>query len=181
MFGDSCGHHRPMKLNYFGHRPSKSPCSHDSSLLFPDFPLESAIFRVLREYFGCHGKWPVMIAIFFFFFEENEIDFSFDDKREMLYNYRLMRFSRQMQVLRVLSNERIAVHFSRVTIYIVPEKWQRWKRRKGMRVIKNLGWQGDVRFRNVSWRKRVIKFLLSNGTDTEQEDPRVKKFFLFKI
>lgn len=59
---------------------------------------------------------------FFFFFEENEIDFSFDDKREMLYNYRLMRFSRQIQVLRVLSNERIAVHFSRVTIYIVPEK-----------------------------------------------------------
>lgn len=50
-----------------------------------------------------------------------------------------------------------------------------------MRVIKNLGRQGDVRFRNVSWRKRVIKFLLSNGTDIEQEDPRVKKFFLFKI
>lgn len=58
---------------------------------------------------------------FFSFFEENEIDFSFDDKREMLYNYRLIRFSRQIRVLRVLSfflsNERTAVHFSRVTIY----------------------------------------------------------------
>lgn len=33
----------------------------------------------------------------------------------------------------------------------------------------------------MSWRKRVIKFLLSNGADTEQEDPRVKNFSYLKF
>lgn len=37
-----------------------------------------------------------------------------------------------------------------------------------------------MRFRNVSWRKRVIKFLLSNGADIER-DSGVKYFSYLKF
>lgn len=37
-----------------------------------------------------------------------------------------------------------------------------------------------MRFRNVSWRKRVIKFLLSNGADIER-DSGVKNFSYLKF
>lgn len=91
VFGDSCGHHRPMKLNYFGHRPSKSP----RFLVVTDFPLESTIFKgILWISRSDVREFTESIATFF---EENKIDFSFDDKRDYLINS-------------------FAVHFSRVTV-----------------------------------------------------------------